>query len=195
MLFKNHILDGIAKGEISLAFRRWKSARVNSGSRLHTTIGVLEIVSIEAIHDWEISDEDIKQAGFSTREGLLKEINSFSNDGNIYRIVLVHIGADPREELRERNELTEQEFVEVRGKLERLDKASPHGPWTAKFMCIIKQYPGLRSTELASAIEWETEKFKLNVRKLKNIGLTISLGTGYQISPRGEVVMERLELK
>ena len=28
--------------------------------------------------------------------------------------------------------------------------------------------------------------FKLHVRKLKNLGLTISLGTGYRLSPRGE---------
>jgi len=38
----------------------------------------------------------------------------------------------------------------------------------------------------------EKEAFKLNVRKLKNLGLTESLGTGYRISPRGRSVLERL---
>jgi hypothetical protein len=35
----------------------------------------------------------------------------------------------------------------------------------------------------------------LNVRKLKNLGLTISLGTGYRISPRGRMVMNKLGLE
>jgi hypothetical protein len=76
-----------------------------------------------------------------------------------------------------------------------LDKASSLGPWTAEFLSLIDKHPGVRATELAAAIGWETEKLKLNVRKLKNLGLTISLGTGYRISPRGKTVMNRLNLK
>jgi hypothetical protein len=38
----------------------------------------------------------------------------------------------------------------------------------------------------------DTHAFKLNVRKLKNLGLTESLGTGYRLSPRGAAVLERL---
>lgn len=38
----------------------------------------------------------------------------------------------------------------------------------------------------------ELPDFKLNVRKLKNLGLTISLGTGYRLSPRGEAFLARL---
>lgn len=35
-------------------------------------------------------------------------------------------------------------------------------------------------------------KLKLNIRKLKNLGLTISLGTGYQISPRGKALIAKI---
>ena len=33
--------------------------------------------------------------------------------------------------------------------------------------------------------------FKEDVRKLKNLGLTISLGVGYRLSPRGEAFLAR----
>jgi hypothetical protein len=32
----------------------------------------------------------------------------------------------------------------------------------------------------------------LNVRKLKHLGLTESLGTGYRLSPRGEALLDSL---
>ena len=35
----------------------------------------------------------------------------------------------------------------------------------------------------------ETQPFKLDVRKLKNLGLTISLEVGYRLSPRGEAYL------
>lgn len=37
----------------------------------------------------------------------------------------------------------------------------------------------------------DKEWFKLNVRKLKNLGLTESLETGYRISPRGRALLKR----
>ncbi|TNJ64813.1 ASCH domain-containing protein [Paenibacillus hemerocallicola] len=194
MLFKQRILDGIADGVISVAFRRWKRASVKTGSRLHTPIGLLEITSIAVVPEREITETDAVRAGFSTRGELFKEIDSFSDEGDIFRIEVIRIGADPREQLRERDEMTDAEFADLRTRLERLDKASAHGPWTVKFLCLVNEHPGLRATDLAASIGWETEKLKLNVRKLKNLGLTISLGTGYRISPRGRMVMNKLGL-
>jgi hypothetical protein len=39
----------------------------------------------------------------------------------------------------------------------------------------------------------ETGRFKAHVRRLKALGLTESLDIGYRLSPRGVVVLERLE--
>jgi hypothetical protein len=36
----------------------------------------------------------------------------------------------------------------------------------------------------------ETAPFKLDVRKLKNLGLTISLEVGYELSPRGQAFLD-----
>jgi hypothetical protein len=65
------------------------------------------------------------------------------------------------------------------------------GPWTATTLDLIGQFPGRRAPELAEIAGMETERFKTNVRKLKGLGLTISLGTGYRISPRGEAFLAR----
>ena len=40
--------------------------------------------------------------------------------------------------------------------------------------------------DLAAAFGRETAPFKIDVRKLKNLGLTLSLPVGYMLSPRGE---------
>jgi biotin operon repressor len=43
----------------------------------------------------------------------------------------------------------------------------------------------VRAGDLAEELDLDRESFKLDVRKLKNLGLTISLRVGYQLSPRG----------
>lgn len=192
MLFKNHILTGIADGTVTIAFRRWIKARVNEGSRLHTSIGLLEITSVVLVSEHEITESDANQAGFATRKELIKEINSFSDVGNIYRLEVTRIGADPREALREEDTIDGEGYEELLKRLDRLDRASPGGPWTKAFLFLINDHPGTRSTDLAAIVQWEQEKLKLNVRKLKNLGLTISLGTGYQISPRGKALLDKL---
>jgi len=40
-----------------------------------------------------------------------------------------------------------------------------------------------------------TQPFKTDVRKLKNLGLTISLPVGYRLSPRGEAYVRRLNVQ
>jgi len=35
----------------------------------------------------------------------------------------------------------------------------------------------------------EKEDFKRNVREVKHLGLIVSLGTGYRLSPRGEALL------
>lgn len=48
----------------------------------------------------------------------------------------------------------------------------------------------MRAGNLAAKIGQETVVFKINARKLKNLGLSESLGTGYRLSPRGRAVLK-----
>jgi hypothetical protein len=44
---------------------------------------------------------------------------------------------------------------------------------------------------VAEMVGMETARFKPNVRKLKALDLTESMGTGYRVSPRGEAFLAR----
>jgi hypothetical protein len=54
---------------------------------------------------------------------------------------------------------------------------------------LIQRRPAVRAGDLADELGRERLPFKTDVRKLKNLGLTISLGTGYRLSPRGEAYL------
>jgi hypothetical protein len=47
----------------------------------------------------------------------------------------------------------------------------------------------VRAGDLADDLGRERLDVKLDVRKLKALGLTISLGVGYRLSPRGEAYL------
>jgi hypothetical protein len=49
----------------------------------------------------------------------------------------------------------------------------------------------VRAEDLAHWVGREKMPFKLDVRKLKELGLTESLNPGYRLSPRGKSVVER----
>jgi hypothetical protein len=51
----------------------------------------------------------------------------------------------------------------------------------------------VRAADLAQSLRQEKRRFKLDVRKLKELGLTESLPVGYRLSPRGHAVL-RAEL-
>jgi biotin operon repressor len=66
-----------------------------------------------------------------------------------------------------------------------MDAASKRGPWTKAILEQIAQKPAVSSAYLAETMGWDRPDFKLHVRRLKALGLTISLDVGYRISPRG----------
>ena len=191
MLFKRPVLDGIADGTISLAFRRWARPRVRVGTRLRTAVGVLGIDAVDEIVVADITAKDARRAGFSSRDDLLRALDQRA-DGSVYRIELHLAGSDPRAELRERDALTDAELGDVQGRLARLDAASRHGSWTKTVLRLIRDKPAVRAADLAPELGQETLAFKRDVRKLKELGLTESLEVGYRLSPRGRVVLDRL---
>lgn len=76
-------------------------------------------------------------------------------------------------------------------KLARKDARS--GPWTRATLVSIAEQPGVRAADLAAVLGVEKKPFKRRVRQLKELGLTISLDTGYRLSPRGEAVLVALD--
>lgn len=103
----------------------------------------------------------------------------------MYRIGLEWVGEDPRIALSSDDDLTGDTISEIAQHLERLDGRSSHGPWTRTILQLVADNPGRRAPDLAASLGRETQPFKRDVRKLKNLGLTHSLDVGYRISPRG----------
>ena len=67
----------------------------------------------------------------------------------------------------------------------RFDAASGNGPWTRRYLELIRDNEGVRAPDLAARGGLDVPRFKRRVRQLKGLGLTISLDVGYRISPRG----------
>ena len=188
MLIKVKDQQAIARGEVSLAFRRWKRPTVKTGGTLRTSVGLLAIGDVTLVEATEISQAEAQRAGFSSRRALVDELNARSG-GRLYRIELSFAGADPREELRNRADLTGDDVSEIVRRLARFDQASPRGPWTAMALQLIAQTPATRAAELAAEGGFETRWFKTRVRQLKELGLTESLEVGYRLSPRGRAFL------
>lgn len=183
MLFKQKHLDGIKAGTISLAFRKWNKASVKKGSLLKTAIGVVEVVDIAQVE--KITPADAVKAGFNTPDEVLETFTQYP-DGDLYKIKVRYYSEDPRIGLREKSSLTQEEFAALKEKVQKL------GPWTKDVLLLIKAHPKLRAIELAGYTGKEKEWLKLNVRKLKNLGLTISFHPGYTLSPLGEAYVKKL---
>jgi hypothetical protein len=182
MLFRQDVLRRIGEGEVTLAFRRWRRPTVKAGGTLRTRVGVLAIESVQVVDEDEVTDADARRAGAASREEVL---SGGAGKGPLHRIEFRLAGPDPRIALRERSRISPSERAEIDARLGRLDAASRHGPWTATVLGLIAERPATRAPDLAASLGRETAPFKADVRKLKELGLTESLETGYRLSPRG----------
>lgn len=191
MLIKNVVLERIVAGEVDTLFRRQRRPTVKSGGSLRTRAGMLDIVQVDRIELDEITVDDAERAGFGSIIAVIDELTA-KPDGDFYRVRVRVGGTDPRIELRERSELSDEELDEVRDRLDRLDARSPRGDWTRRFLTMLSEQPHTRAPDLAASIGWETKPFKANVAKLKALGLTISHSPGYELSPRGHTVLAEL---
>ena len=190
MLFRPATLQGIADGTVTAAFRRWDRPRVRPGGRQRTPVGVVAFDRVEQVAREALTELDARAAGLGGLDELLALVDRRPS-GTIYRIDLRLAGPDPRVALREAVPASDQ-VPEVIGRLQRLDRASHHGPWTAATLRAIGEAPGVRAADLAASLGRERAPFKLDVRKLKELGLTESLSPGYRLSPRGRAVLDVL---
>lgn len=190
MLFKVHELNAIKSGNITLAFRKWEKPAAKKGGTQKTHLGVIGFVDVVQVSVSAITDADAIKAGYDNRGSLLAALNK-RGKGNIYRVKLKYVSADPRIKLRQQASLSDEDFQKLRKRLERLDSSAKTGPWTMAYLQLIKKYPQRRAGDLVAMIDMERLDFKLNVRKLKNLGLTISHEVGYSVSPLGTWVMKK----
>lgn len=190
LLFQKPFHAGLAEGSITLTFRRWDKARVRPGGRYRChPIGVLEVDAIAQVRVDAITDADGVRAGFADRAALvayLAERGPLAASDLVFRVELHHGGDGDRVELALADTLTADDVAAIRARLARLDAG---GPWTADTLAIITAQPRIAASRLAAQLGRETLPFKVDVRKLKKLGLTQSFEVGYEVSPRGRAYL------
>lgn len=195
MLFAGSDRDGVANGNITVAYRRWAEARVVEGRIYRTNAGRIQIDSIRTVNPELIADTDAEIAAADRRNAKDVRRRLRGDESMPTFLIRFHLveGPDPREELASRSTLTADDLAELQSRLDRFDEASHHGAWTAETLRLIQAKPATRAADLAASVGRETAPFKLDVRKLKNLGLTHSLEVGYELSPRGTAYLKSLD--
>lgn len=183
MLFERRLRDGLVAGTISLAYRRWRRPQVVAGGRyrLGAGAGVVRVDEVEVVSPAGITPNDARAAGFATVAQLLADLVG-PDDASIYRIRFGSaVEPDPRDRLRQ----SAADLDQLARRVERIDGAQAT-------LRAIGEQPGVRAADLMGPLGWaDLHRFKLHVRRLKELGLTISLPVGYRLSPRGEALMTR----
>lgn len=190
MRFTKPFWSGIADGSITVAFRSWKNPTVVAGRPYRTGGGRIEVLSVEPVAVDAITGADAARAGYRSPDEVVEQLNQ-GPDRTVFRIEFRLLDEpDPRELLAEASDLTPSDVADITERLGRLDRSARSGPWTGETLALIGRHPGRRAPDLAEMVGRETKPFKLDVRKLKNLGLTRSLKIGYELSPRGRAYLD-----
>lgn len=185
MQFLKASIPAIIDGSITLTFRGWTRAQAKIGGRYRTFGQLIEVDDVSFVDAADITDAEAIMAGDSSAASLIERLGEAA-ERPIWRIRFHHVGDDDRIERRNDATLDDERRGVIQARLDRLDKASKTGAWTTKTLRLIATYPGVVSTALARRLDADRPAFKINVRKLKELGLTESLEIGYRLSPLGE---------
>ena len=191
MLWEARFWPLIADGSVTVTFRRWKRPQAVDGHRYRTPGGIIEVDRVTFVDPQRISKQDARNAGYESPAALVADLRG---DASLPVTRAPFHRVDERiraATLAESDELSVDDVADIDRRLARLDASSSSGPWTRATLDTIAAHPGVRAGDLATSLGRDRAPFKLDVRKLKNLGLTLSLTTGYQLSPRGLAYLHR----
>jgi len=204
MLLPMAVAAGVRDGTVRYAYRLWEQPRVKVGSTQLTTAGVVAFDAVDEVVDLQtITDDDARAAGVRDAAELRRRLTPGQvqrgprggrGGDRAFRVTLRYVGADPRLVLRE-DVPDADDLAALTVAVARLDAGRRSGPWTTEILRWIDDHPGVVSTELASLLGRELAPMKADIRKLKALGLTISLRVGYELSPRGRAYLASLRPK
>jgi hypothetical protein len=184
MQFIKDVIPGIVDGSVTITFRGWTRPQAKVGGRYRTWGQLIEVDEIGFVAANDITDDDARRAGEASAAAIIARLGDAAARP-VWRVSFHHVGPDDRIERRNAADLDDDRRAAIQQRLDRLDKSSATGPWTARTLRLIATYPGVVSTALARQMDADRPAFKINVRKLKELGLTESLEVGYRLSPLG----------
>ena len=200
MLISKPVAEAIRAGTVTQAFRRWDTPRVKVGGVQLTPAGLVRFEAVSQVRDpSRLTERDARKAGIKDLATLQKFLSPTTRKPSarggrggekVYRVRLSWAGEDPRIALREKVP-DDATLADIATRLSRLD-ARPTGPWTRDILEWIRDNPRVVSKELAALRDVELLPMKVDIRKLKALGLTISHDVGYELAPRGAAYLDWL---
>jgi len=190
VLFTAKAWPGLRDGSITVTFRDWKRSQVKVGGIYRRVPdAALQVDAVTQVRVGSITEGDAAAAGEADLAALLRRLGSPAVDHEVWRVDFHVVDSpDPRDALREAADLSVDDVAALTKRLDRLDAAAP-APWTRDTLALIDAQPGVVSTVLAEHLGRDRPSFKVDVRKLKALGLTESLEVGYRLSPRGQALL------
>ena len=181
MLFTARNSAAIRAGAVTVSYRNWRRPQAKLGGiyRLRPE-GAVRVTDMRTVCLDEIDAADAARAGFASVDALAAFLK-LPLGATVTKVEFELV----RDELR-----AAPPTLSVEEALERLyamDRRSAK-PWAVGAVLLIQANPATRAADLAPALGFETAKFKANIRKLKALGLTRSLETGYRLTDVGEQV-------
>lgn len=193
LMFTSDDHERVAAGEITVTWRLWKYAHVKPGKLYASGFpfgGSIAVDDVREVRAADITDADALEAGQADAQALIEFARSHtgrevSPDTLLFRVRFHFEAESPPKPA--------YSIEEVTKRLARLDKASRTGPWTRQTLRLIEENPGVVSRQLAPQMDMPRDDFKLNARKLKALGLTLSLPVGYELTELGQGYLDSLE--
>jgi hypothetical protein len=179
----------VAAGELTVTWRLWKRPHVKVGREYPTGHGAVVIDDVRLVRAADVTDADARQVGLPDAKALIDLARSHTRakvtgDTILHRVEFHYVPEAPA-----RPELP---LAEIAKRLARMDAASASGPWTLAALRLIEENRGVVARVLAEEMELPKLDFKARVRKLKALGLTVSLPVGYELSELGQTYLDSL---
>jgi hypothetical protein len=190
VLLNRATADGIADGSISVVLRHWDAPRAKPGGTQRTAAGTIHIDKVtEYPGDYRVTAVQALAAGFRDAASAQAALDRRPAK-HVYVIEVSFLAPDERPALAADAALTDDDVAAISTRLSRLDSASGAGPWTRRYLELVRDNEAVRAPDLAAREGLDVPRFKRRVRQLKALGLTISLDVGYRISPRGKAFLK-----
>ncbi len=166
MLLNRATADGIADGGITLVLRRWDTARAKPGGTQRTPAGTIRIDDVvEYPADYRVTAEQARAAGYRDAAAAHTELDRRPAN-HLYVIKVSYAGADERPALAADDALTADDLAAISERLCRFDAASNAGPWTRRYLELIRDNEAVRAPDLAAREGLDVPRFKRRVRRL-----------------------------
>jgi hypothetical protein len=192
MLFQRRFHERIAKGEIGCTVRIWQRPHVKVGGRYALGRGAIVVDKIHETRLDDITPALARRCGFESLVDLMK----VAKHGPGERVFVIDFHYDSNAGARpvpSTGPVSAEELAALVQRLEAMDRRSRNGPWTLATLRAIEARPGVLAARLATSLSRPRAEFKRDVRKLKVLGLTLSLEIGYRLTPRGEAFIAAMK--